>query len=148
MENCKKTAFFAKTTSPRHFREAKFFRPDDSENVVLFERATFLTGVIAAQSRNMSVKLKASRKLGGVKKKSHGHNFWNFYESSRQIQENYIILDLMMTIPMFLNCKQRLLTIYFDIQASTFNPLGSLSSTDNNTNKKEKLQKVKVRNKK
>ena len=44
-------------------------RPDDSENVVLFERATFLTGVIAAQSRNMSAKLKASRKLGGVKKK-------------------------------------------------------------------------------
>ena len=53
-----------------------------------------------------------------------------------------------MTIPMFLNCKQRLLTIYFDIQASTFNPLGSLSSTDSKTNKKEKLQKVKVRNKK
>ena len=73
-----KTAFFAKSPSPRHFREAKFFsrigpcesyRPDDSENVVLFERATFLTGVIAAQSQNMSAKLKASLKLGGVKKK-------------------------------------------------------------------------------
>ena len=43
--------------------------------MVLFERATFLTGVIAAQSRNMPAKLKASRKLGGVQKKSHGHNF-------------------------------------------------------------------------
>ena len=44
--------------------------PDDSENVVLFERATFLTRVIAAQSRTMPAKLKASPKLGGVKKKS------------------------------------------------------------------------------
>ena len=45
-------------------------RPGDSENVVLFGHATFLTGVIAAQSsRNMSAKLKGSPKLGGVKKK-------------------------------------------------------------------------------
>ena len=29
-----------------------------------------------------------------VLKKSHGHNFWNFYESSRQIQENIFFLDL------------------------------------------------------
>ena len=28
----------------------------------------------------------------GVKKNSHGHNFWNFQKSSRQIQENYIFL--------------------------------------------------------
>ena len=51
-------------------------RPGDSENVVLFGRATFLTGVIAAQSRNMPAKLKASPQIGGVQKKSHGHNFW------------------------------------------------------------------------
>ena len=38
--------------------------------MVLFGRATFLTGVIAAQSRNMPAKLKASPKLGGVKKKT------------------------------------------------------------------------------
>ena len=46
--------------------------------MVLFERATFLTGVIAAQSRNMPAKLKASPQIGGVQKKSHGHNFWIF----------------------------------------------------------------------
>ena len=44
-------------------------RPDDSENVVLFVRATFLRGVIAAQSRNMPAKLKVSPQIGGVKKK-------------------------------------------------------------------------------
>ena len=47
----------------------EFSHPDDSENVVLFGRATFPTGIIAAQSRNMPAKLKALRKLGGVKKK-------------------------------------------------------------------------------
>ena len=37
--------------------------------MVLFERTTFLTGVIAAQSRNMPAKLKASPQIGGFKKK-------------------------------------------------------------------------------
>ena len=69
-------------------------RPDDSENVVLFERATFLTGVIAAQRQNMPAKLKASPKLGGVKKIKTATIFWNFYESSGQIQENIFFLDL------------------------------------------------------
>ena len=62
--------------------------------MVLFERATFLTGVIAAQSRNMPAKLKASPQIGGVKKNKDGHNFWNFQKSSRQIQENIVFLDL------------------------------------------------------
>ena len=44
-------------------------RPEVSENVVLFGRASFLTGVIAAQSQIMSAKVEASPKLGGVKKK-------------------------------------------------------------------------------
>ena len=61
-------------------------RPGDSESVVLFGRATFLTGVIAAQSRNMSAKLKASRKLGGVKKKvtatTFGFRLWNWITPS------------------------------------------------------------------
>ena len=73
-----KTAFFAKTLLLNIFVRQNFSwigpcessRPGDSENVVLFERATFLTGVIAAQSRNMSAKLKASPQIGGVKKKS------------------------------------------------------------------------------
>ena len=47
-----------------------------------------------------------------------------------------------------LNCKSKAYLAFEFIQASTFNPLGSLSSTDNKTNKNEKLQKVKVRNKK
>ena len=50
-------------------------RPKDSENVVLFGRASFLTGVIAGQSQIMSAKVEVSPKLGGVKKKRHGHNF-------------------------------------------------------------------------
>ena len=43
--------------------------------MVLFGHARFLTGVIAAQSQIMPVKVKASPKLGGVKKTRHGHNF-------------------------------------------------------------------------
>ena len=47
------------------------YGPDDSENVVLFERATFLTGVVAAQSWTMPAKLKASPKVGGVQNYNH-----------------------------------------------------------------------------
>ena len=43
--------------------------------MVLFGRASFLTGVIAGQSQIMSAKVEVSPKLGGVKKKRHGHNF-------------------------------------------------------------------------
>ena len=46
-----------------------------SEKVVVFGRVSFLTGVIAAQSRIMSAKVEASPKLGSVQKKRHGHNF-------------------------------------------------------------------------
>ena len=54
-----KTAFFAKFSCPRHFCEENFSRigpceislPEVSENVVLLGRASFLTGVIAAQSQ-------------------------------------------------------------------------------------------------
>jgi len=56
-----KTAFFAKTP--------KTPRPEDSKNVVLFVRATFLTGVIAAQSQQRAEKVGASPKIGNVKKK-------------------------------------------------------------------------------
>ena len=50
-------------------------RPKDSENVVLFGRASFLTGVIAAQSQQRAAKVGASPKIGDVTKKIHGHNF-------------------------------------------------------------------------
>ena len=44
-------------------------RPGDSENVVLFGRATFLTGVIAAQSQQRAEKVGASSKISNVTKK-------------------------------------------------------------------------------
>ena len=44
-------------------------RPEDSENVVLFGRVSFLTGVIAAQSQQGAEKVGASSKIGNVKKK-------------------------------------------------------------------------------
>ena len=44
-------------------------RPKDSENVVLFGRASFLTGVIAAQSQQRAAKVGASPKIGDVKKR-------------------------------------------------------------------------------
>ena len=44
-------------------------RPKDSENVVLFGRSSFLTGVIAAQSQQRAEKVGASSKIGYVKKK-------------------------------------------------------------------------------
>ena len=44
-------------------------RPKDSENVVLFGRASFLTGVIAAQSQQSVAKVGASSKIGNVTKK-------------------------------------------------------------------------------
>ena len=49
-------------------------RPGDSENVVLFGRATFLTGVIAAQSQQTLKFLLCPRKYAASKKR-HGHNF-------------------------------------------------------------------------
>ena len=42
--------------------------------MVLFGRASFLTGVIAAQSQQRAEKVGASSKIGNVKKR-HGHNF-------------------------------------------------------------------------
>ena len=44
--------------------------------MVLFERATFLTGVIAAQSQQRAEKVSVSPQIGNVTKKRHGHNFW------------------------------------------------------------------------
>ena len=44
-------------------------RPGDFENVVLLGRATFLTGVIAAQSQQTLKILPPSPKISGVKKK-------------------------------------------------------------------------------
>ena len=83
MENCKKRRFLLKTLLLDIFWWENFSRigpceswdPEDSENVVLFGRASFLTGVIAGQSQIMSAKVEVSRKLGGVQKKRHGHNF-------------------------------------------------------------------------
>ena len=43
--------------------------------MVLFGRATFLRGVIAAQSQQRAEKVGVSSKIGDVKK-IHGHNFW------------------------------------------------------------------------
>ena len=43
--------------------------PEDSENVVLFVRATFLRGVIAAQSQQRAEKVGVSTQIGNVKKR-------------------------------------------------------------------------------
>ena len=43
--------------------------------MVLFGRASFLTGVIAAQSQQRAEKVGASSKISNVTKKRHGHNF-------------------------------------------------------------------------
>ena len=78
-----KTAFFAKNPSPRYFLMGKFFQdrtmwncesslPEASENVVLFGRRIFLTGVIAAQSQHRAAKVCLSRKISDVKKKGKG----------------------------------------------------------------------------
>ena len=55
-EKLQKTAFFAKIPSPQHFCEGKFFRIEpcessrlDSENLLIFGRGSFLTGVIAVK---------------------------------------------------------------------------------------------------
>ena len=69
MENCQKRCFLLKSLL------LDIFVRENSEIVGLFGRAIFLTGVIAAQSRIMSAKVEVSPKLGGVKKKRHGHNF-------------------------------------------------------------------------
>ena len=45
---------------PTNFFLCESWSPEDSENVVLFGRASFLTGVITAQSRIMSAKVEAS----------------------------------------------------------------------------------------
>ena len=50
-------------------------RPEVSGNVVLFGSASFLTGVIAAQSQQRAEKVGASPKISNVTKKRHGHNF-------------------------------------------------------------------------
>ena len=50
-------------------------RPGDSENVVLFGCATFLTGVIAAQSQQTLKFCLRPRKYAVLQKKRHGHNF-------------------------------------------------------------------------
>ncbi len=50
-------------------------RPEDSKKVVLFGRASFSTGVIAAQSQHRAAKVCLSRKISDVTKKRHGHNF-------------------------------------------------------------------------
>ena len=77
MKNCQKRRFLLKPLLLDIFVRQNFSRigpcessrPDDSENVVLFERATFLTGVIAAQSQQRAEKVGALSKIGNVKKK-------------------------------------------------------------------------------
>ena len=66
-----KTAFFPKPLLLDIFVKQNFsrigpcesFRPEDSENVVLFGRATFLTGVIAAQSQQRAEKVGVSPEI-------------------------------------------------------------------------------------
>ena len=77
MELCEKWKIFVNRSVAENFQCENFSgiapcessRPEVSENVVLFGRASFLTGVIAGQSQIMSAKVEASPKLGGVKKK-------------------------------------------------------------------------------
>ena len=59
------------------------WRPEDSENVVVFEFWRFLTWVIGCQSQ-VKIEEKILRR-GGVKKKRHGHNiqFWALIRNQR-----------------------------------------------------------------
>ena len=83
MKLCEKWKIFVNRSVAENFQCENFSgiapcessRPEVSENVVLFGRASFLTGVIAGQSQIMSAKVEVSPKLGGVTKKRHGHNF-------------------------------------------------------------------------
>ena len=83
IENCKKRRFLLKTLLLDIFLWENFSRigpcespvPEVSENVVLFGRTIFLTGVIAVQSQQRAAKVCLSRKISDVKKKRHGHNF-------------------------------------------------------------------------
>ena len=82
-KNSKKRRFLLKTLLLDIFWWENFSRigpcqsslPEVSENVVLFGRTIFLTGVIAAQSQHRAAKVCLSRKISDVKKKRHGHNF-------------------------------------------------------------------------
>ena len=83
MENCKKRRFLLKSPLLNIFVWENFSGigpwesslPEVSENVVLFGRTIFLTGVIAAQSQQRAAKVCLSRKISDVTKKRHGHNF-------------------------------------------------------------------------
>ena len=74
MENCKKQRFFPKPLLLDIFVRQNYSRigpcessrPEASENVVLFGRATFLTGVIAAQSQQRAEKVGVSSGLGSI----------------------------------------------------------------------------------
>ena len=76
MENCKKQRFFPKPLLLDIFVRQNFSRigpcessrPEDSENVVLFGRATFLRGVIAAQSQQRAEKVAVFLQIGNVQK--------------------------------------------------------------------------------
>jgi len=82
-KNSKKRRFLLKTLLLDIFWWENFSRigpcqsslPEVSENVVLFGRTIFLTGVIAAQSQHRAAKVCLSRKISDVTKKRHGHNF-------------------------------------------------------------------------
>ena len=82
-KNCKKRRFLLKTLLLDIFWWENFSRigpcesslPEVSENVVLFGRTIFLTGVIAVQSQHRAAKVCLSRKISDVKKKRHGQNF-------------------------------------------------------------------------
>ena len=82
-KNSKKRRFLLKTLLLDIFWWENFSRigpcqsslPEVSENVVLFGRTIFLTGVIAVQSQQRAAKVCLSRKISDVTKKSHGHNF-------------------------------------------------------------------------
>ena len=54
--------------------------------------AVFKVELLTAEVESNFKKKKSRRR--GVQKNKHGHNFWNFHESSRQIKEKYIFLDL------------------------------------------------------
>ena len=98
-ENCKKRRLLIKPLLLDIFVRQNFSRigpcenscPDDSENVVLFGRATFLTGVIAAQSQQRAEKVGASAKIGDVKKKTR-QQFFDFGAEIESRPEKHIYL--------------------------------------------------------
>ena len=73
-------------------------------------------------------------------------NKWTLFFEFFDLSDLYIFEHLsMMMMMIFLYCNKRLVFEFICTLASTFNPHGSLSSTEDFYTKTEELQKVKVK---